>query len=204
MRKNRVLLLLSVFLVSSFLSYPAACLACGHEGFYTGLGYTQLFMWTTEHQRSLAASPRIHFGPGYGAHAVIGYDFCGSRWGIQLPFEFSRQRLDRIEWTNQFGSQVEAVVHLAAWQNGLDVHLVGGVGWAYLTEGRIDNQSNSGGISVGLGPGLSYYFHRDEKISTALAVEAPFRMIYYFGSRLSQGGTTVLAFPIRLSIQLGF
>lgn len=198
-----LLLFFVLLLVLGSLRAPSA-LACGHDGFYVGVGYTQLFMFTLEDRLSSGDLGRIHFSPGFGAHALIGYDFCGSRWGIQMPFEFTRQRLNYAEWVNQFGSSLEGVFHLVEWGNGLDIHLVGGAGWAYLSEGSIQNRTASAGITVDLGPGLSYYFSRTEKISAALALEVPFRMINYFGNHLSANGTTIFAIPVRISIQVGF
>lgn len=178
--------------------------ACGHNSFYVGVGYEQMFMYTTEDRLSDGELGRIHFTPGYGGSLLFGYDFCGTRWGIQLPFEFTRQKLNHEEWVNQMGSSVEGVLHLAEWGNGLDVHLVGGVGWAYLSEGATDNRTASAGITVSFGPGISYFFHRSEKFSSAINFEVPIRMINYFGDRLSANGTTILAIPLRLSVQFGF
>lgn len=204
MGKNRALLVVLGLLAVSLVGLPRGAFACGHDGFYMGVGYNQLFMYTTERSMSGTASDRVYFGPGYGANAVIGYDFCGSRWGIQMPFEFARLKLNHVEWVNQFGSSLEGVLHLAEWDNGFDFHLIFGAGWSYISEGRFDDRSNAAGITGSLGPGISYYFSRTENVSAALALEVPFRLIYYFGDHLSAGGTTVIAFPIRLSIQVGF
>lgn len=207
MRSKRVFPFLLAFLLTTSQIFTAKeATACGHDGFYIGLGYEQLFMYSNEDRLTTSAGDlgRISFGPGFGANALIGYDFCGSRWGVQMPFEFARFKLNRSEYINQFGSSLEGVLHLAEWDNGLDVHLVGGFGWSYVTEGKIKDRSADAGITASVGPGLSYYFSRTEKLSAAVALEAPFRMIYYFGSHLSANGTTVLAFPIRLSMQLGF
>lgn len=199
-------LFLAFLLITSQMAIANEAAACGHDGFYIGMGYEQLFMYTPEDRLTTGAGNlgRVSFGPGYGANALMGYDFCGSRWGIQMPFEFARLRLNRSEYVNQFGSSLEGVLHLAEWDSGIDVHLVGGFGWSYLAEGKIMDRSADAGITASVGPGLSYYFSRTEKLSAAIAVELPFRMIYYFGSHLSANGTTVLAFPLRISIQLGF
>lgn len=204
MSRNRALLLVLGVLAVLSAWRPHLAQACGHDGFYMGVGYTQLFMFTNERSRSAAPTGRVRFGPGYGANAVIGYDFCGSRWGIQLPFEFARLKLNRSEWVNQFGSSVEGVLHLAEWENGVDFHLLVGAGWSYISEGKIDDRSSAAGITASFGPGVSYYFSRTEKISAAVSVELPFRMIYYFGDNLTAGGTTVIAAPIRLNLQIGF
>lgn len=181
-------------------------LACGHDSFYMGLGYEQIFMYTPEGQYSGAGANlgRITFSPGFGGLLILGYDFCGSRWGIQMPFEFTRQRLNHFEWVNQFGSTLEGVLHLVEWGNGIDIHIVGGVGWSYLTEGSAKNRTSSTGLTVDVGPGFSYYFSRTDKVSAALSFEVPFRLINYFNDRLSKNGTTIVAVPLRLMLQVGF
>ncbi len=161
-------------------------------------------MYTPEHRLNPVTSRRVNFGPGYGGHATFGYDFKGSRWGIQMPFEVARLKLNKTEWVTYLGSTMEGVFHIKEWSNGVDFHIQGGVGWAFLTEGRDNDQTRSWGITASIGPGFSYYFARTEKVSGALAVEVPFRYIYFLGDRLSSNGTSVIAFPIRISMQIGF
>lgn len=204
MFKKRAFFLLSclVFTFSPF--YVPKTFACGHNSFYLGAGYEQLFMYTSEDRLSAGELGRITFTPGYGGNVVLGYDFCGSRWGIQIPFEMTRQKLNHQEWVNQMGSSIEGVLHLAEWSNGIDVHLVGGVGWSYISEGSLDNRGAGTGITVSFGPGISYFFHRTEKFSSAIVFEVPLRVINYFGEHLSAKGTTLFAVPLRLSVQFGF
>lgn len=204
MLRRRVISLVSglVLLAAPFL--PTAALACGHDGVYFGLGFEEMYMVTTEHRLGAGNQPRVHFSPGFGANAILGYDFCGSRWGIQAPFEYSRQKFDYAEWVDQFNISFEGVVHLAEWSNGVDIRLVGGAGWSYLSEGKLSNRSTAKGIIAQFGPGLAYYFSRTEKVSAALVAELPFRMIHYFGENLSSHGTTLFAVPLRLSLQVGF
>lgn len=196
--------MLPALVIAALLFLPASAVARGHDGFYAGVGYEQLFMYTPEHRLGAGSQPRITFGPGFGGNAVFGYDFPNSRWGVQLPFEFASQKLNSSEWVNQFNVSVEGVVHLVEWDNGLDFHLVGGGGWTYLTEGKYSDNTSGAGFIASLGPGLSYYFSRTEKISAALAVELPLRFIYYFGDRLSRNGTAIFGIPLRLSLQVGF
>jgi hypothetical protein len=202
MSAKRAFLLISCLLV--FFLPQRKAIPCGHDGIYFGGGYEQLFMYTPEHRLGGSSLGRVKFGPGYGANAVVGYDFCGSRWGIQMPFEFSMLRLNGSEWVKQFGSSVEAVLHLVEWKNGLDFRLVGGAGWTYLTEGNINDHTASVDMTGSVGPGLAYYFTRTEKLSAAVVGELPLRVIYYFGDHLSKNGTTVFALPIRISVQVGF
>ena len=203
---KRAFLLLVCLIILFYPAIVPVASACGHDSFYLGAGYTQLFMYTPESRLTSTAGDlgKISIGPGYGANFVLGYDLCGSRWGFQMPFEFTRQKLNHTEWVNQFGSSIEAVLHLAEWQNGMDVRLVGGAGWMYLTEGQVDDRSAALGITADFGPGVAYYFHRTKSLSMAAVLELPFRMIHYFGDHLSSGGTTIVAFPFRVSLQFGF
>lgn len=202
MRFKRASALLLCLVPIAFAWMPSAAIACGHDGVYAGLGYTQMFMYTSENR--LGSNQKITFSPGMGGNAVVGYDFCGSRWGIQLPFEFARQKLNHLEWVNQFNLSLEGVVHLAEWANGIDLRLVGGAGWSYLSEGKYDDRTSGTGIIAHFGPGFAYYFSRTEKVSAALVAEIPFRMVHYFRDRLSSNGTTIFAVPIRISLQVGF
>ncbi|MBT3182064.1 MAG: hypothetical protein HN337_06110 [Deltaproteobacteria bacterium] len=204
MRYKLLLLLINLGLVVGSVFYSQPADACGHEGPYAGIGYTQLLMYTPEHQLNPLSSRRITFGPGYGGHALFGYDFKGARWGIQMPFEIARLKLNKSEWVTYLGSTIEGVFHIKEWSNGFDFHVQGGIGWSYLTEGRDADQTKSWGITASAGPGFSYYFARTEKVSGALAVELPFRYIYYLGNHLSRNGTSVIALPIRISMQIGF
>ena len=200
----RTALAVLIAAAATLLLAPTPARACGHDGFYMGLGYEQMFMFTPEHRLGGGNQPRITFSPGMGGNAVVGYDFPGSRWGIQLPFEFARQKLNHSEWVNQYNVSLEGVFHIKEWDNGIDFHIVGGAGWTYLDEGKLSDNSSGPGMIVSAGPGMSYYFSRTEKVSGALAVEMPLRYLYYFGSHLSYGGTSIFGIPIRISLQVGF
>jgi len=187
-----------------FAFIPSTSFACGHEGVYVGAGYMQLFMYTPEKQLNSYISERIKTSPGYGATALVGYDFKGTRWGIQAPFEFSRFKLNKSEWVNYYGMSIEAVFHIIEWQSGLEIHMVGGGGWAYLSEGHDYNNSRGHAVTADLGPGLSYYFSMTEKVSASIALEIPFRFTHFFGDHLSRSGTSFAAFPVRLMFEVGF
>lgn len=192
------------FIASAIAAGPSISYACGHEGFYLGVGYEQLLMYTPEKQLNAVTSERINFGPGFGATFLVGYDIKGTRWGVQLPFEYSRLKLNHDEWVNYFGAGLEGVFHIKEWKSGIDFHLVGGVGWAYLSEGDVYNNSKNNGITASIGPGFSYFFTRTEKVSGAVSLDVPFRFVNFFGDHLSRGGTSVGALPIRLTLQIGF
>ncbi len=204
--KYKILKYMAFFGLLHFISFfPSSSIACGHEGVYLGAGYSQLFMFTNAIQNNrFGSGAKVKFGPGYGGHFVAGYDFPGSRWGIQIPFEINRLKLNQSEWVNFIDLAVEGVFHIIEWKNGIDFHLVGGAGWSYLTDGSVDNNSQTSGISASFGPGFSYYFARTEKVSASLTLDAPFRFIRFFGDNLSRGGASVFAFPIRIGMQVGF
>lgn len=204
MLKKGIISSIAVFILVTTLIFSRTLHACGHDGFYVGAGYYQLFMYTTEDRLSVGELGRVNFGPGFGGTALIGYDFCGSRWGIKLPFEYARLRLNRSEWINSFGSSLEGVLHLVQWRSGPEIHLVGGFGLNYLTEGKYQDRTASVGVTAGLGPGFSYYIPNLQKVSVAITLEVPVRMVHYFGDRLSASGTTALAVPIRLAAEVGF
>lgn len=205
MKNTRFLIVvLSFSLTLIFL--PAQTKACGHDGFFLGGGYQQMFMYTSEDQLAAAGgfrSQQITFGPGFGLHLLAGYDFEGSRWGIQAPLGYSYIKLNKAEWVHYFDIDAEGIFHLAYWDNGIDIYLVGGGGGSFLTEGSINNNSAAAGINVGIGPGLSYFFARG-KTKGSLYIQVPVRMVHFFGNNLSAGGTTLLQVPIRLGLSVGF
>ncbi len=204
--KTRVLAVVFFAAVLSFV-LAGRSFACGHDGFFVGGGYQQLFMFTTEHQLAgplAVSSEKITFGPGYGAHLLIGYDFPGSRWGIQVVPEYSNLNLNHSERVNYFGTAVEGILHIIAWENGLDFNLVGGVGYSQLFEGPRTNNTGAAGINIGVGPAINWFFHRGEKVRSSLYAQVPVRAVIFFGNNLSKNQTTVLAVPIRIGVSLGF
>ncbi len=205
--KARLLVLSVCAVIFSFALLPKNADACGHDGFFIGGGYEQLFMYTPDDQLRGAGqlvSSQIVFSPGFGAHFLLGYDFKGSRWGIQMPFGYSRFKLNRSEWVNYFDTSVEGILHLASWENGIDVSLIGGAGVSILPEGPIENNTGSFGLNVGIGPAFNWFFHRGQKVTSSVYVQVPVRMVIFFGNNLSANQTTVLQIPVRVGVSLGF
>ena len=101
-----------------------------------------------------------------------------------------------------FGGAIEGVVHLAVWANGFDIHLVGGPAFDYISKGS-QTFSSGPGIGGGVGPGFSWYFARG-KVSGAMTLDLPIRIIYFWQQRLSTGGTAVFSVPMRLGATVGF
>lgn len=202
--RTKVAIIASMILFAIALYSPSVH-ARGHDGFYMGVGPLTIPMVTTENRITApgGASRNVTFLPGIGGFVSLGYDFPGTSWGIQMPFEYQYFKLNGDEWTSSIGSNIEAVWRLAQAANGFEFHLLGGVGWTYLFEGQIQNRSRCAGINFEVGPGLSWFFLRGET-RASLSVEVPLRMIYFFGDRLSAGGTTVFAFPFRVGVTIGF
>jgi hypothetical protein len=186
---------------------PLSAHARGHDGFFIGGGYEQLVMYTPEYRLSGAAQPptneRVSFGPGFGAHLLVGYDFKNSRWGVQMPFDYSYFKLNHEEWVHFFQIGAEGILHLASWDNGIDVSLVGGAGASLLPEGPLKNNTGAKGMYVGAGPAFNYFFARGAT-KGSLYVQIPIRAVIFFGDNLSKSHTTALSIPIRLGISVGF
>ena len=203
--KTKILFVCAVFI--SLVFSQRSVFACGHDGFFFGGGYQQLFMWTPEDQLrapGTISSAQIVFGPGYGAHLLVGYDFKGSRWGIQMPLGYSNLKLNRTERVNYFDGAVEGIFHIAAWDNGIDLNLIGGIGVSALMEGPVDNNTGAIGMNFGIGPGFNWFFHRGEKVRSSVYVQVPIRAVIFFGDNLSKNHTTALQFPIRVGVSVGF
>jgi len=120
-----------------------------------------------------------------------------------MPFEYARLKLNRSEWVNQFGSSVEGVLHLLQWKNGLDLRLVGGMGWVYLTEGSISDRTASFGLTQARVPVLRGILQAQTKSALRWWGKCPFAT-HIISATISANGTSVLALPIRISVQVGF
>lgn len=189
-----------------FILFPQASFACGHDGFFFGGGYAQSHLFTHE-TRFFANSNvnrRITFGPGFGGHAVLGYDVCKTRWGFQVPVEFVSLRINGNERTQLLTVNSEVIYHIASWENGIDVHLVAGGGINYLREGETFDRSASYGANINVGPGVSWYFARAKTLSGALTLQIPIRSILFFGDRLTRNNTLVFVIPVRFGMTFGF
>ncbi|MFH1654030.1 MAG: outer membrane beta-barrel protein [Pseudomonadota bacterium] len=203
--KRNLLLKAAILLILSLCLTPNPAYACGHDGFYVGLGYEQLIPFSPDRQYSISGNgQRITFGTRFGGLVLIGYDFPCTRWGVQLTFDGGKLRLNKIENIYYLGSNLEGVVHLASWRDGLDIYLVGGAGTTYLTEGDLKNSSATFGINVGFGPGIAYYFKKSDRMSAALKFDIPLRYTHFLGQHLSDTGTNVISVPLRLSVGVGF
>ena len=205
-RLRRVFVSVCAIIISvAFLQREAT--ACGHDGFFIGGGYQQMFMYTSEDQlvgNQQFASRHITFGPGFGAHLLFGYDFEGTRWGIQLASGYSNFKLNQTERVNYFDTAVEGILHLVSWENGIDINIIGGFGPSFLLEGPFNNNSGAVGLNMGIGPGFNWFFHRGEKVRSSVYLQVPVRAVIFFGDNLSKNHTTALQVPIRAGVSIGF
>ena len=202
--KRQILLLL--LLAGSFcFLFSSPTQACGHEGWYFGTGYSQLLQYSPNNQLTATDVPspgRIDFKTRWGGYAKVGYDFCASRWGIELPVSLNRQRLNRSEMVNVIGVDLNALFHIIETQNGIDFYWIGGTGMNIITDGPINNNTGAGGINFNFGPGFQYFF--DQKRNISLNFSVPVKYTLYFGSHLSQGHTSVIGIPILAGFTVGF
>jgi len=206
MKRTLICFTVVVLMVLVFVSVPKKVLGAGHDGFYGGVGVLSIPMVTWEDRltRPGGRSERVYFQPGFGGWILFGYQFPDTRWGIQVPLEWQYFKLNHQEWVNQMCGTVEGVVRLVEWDNGIDFHLVGGLGATYLFEGKINDNSSGMGMHAEIGPGFSWFFARGGDVKASLTMEVPIRYIFFFGDHLSRGGTSVFAFPVRLGVTIGF
>lgn len=203
--KTRLLLVVLAVTLMALVSVPDKAHARGHDGLYIGFGLLTMPQFTTEHRMTVVggSSPRIKFWPGFGGWLLLGYDFPNSMWGLQMPIEYQYFKLNGQEWTSQIGSTLEGVVRISQWSNGLEFHLLGGLGWTHIFEGKIGNQTAATGMTAEIGPGFSWFFKRDDT-RASLTLELPLRYTYFFGNNLSRNGTSVFAIPVRLGVTVAF
>ncbi|MBI4125010.1 MAG: hypothetical protein HY466_03645, partial [Deltaproteobacteria bacterium] len=180
--------------------------ACGHEGTYAGLGYTQLIQFSPDHQLVAAGgtSPRINWSTRWGTHLRVGHDFCQSRWGFEVPFSLDRQRLNRNEFIHQIGIDANAIYHILETEGGIDFYWIGGTGLNFTTEGAVSNNTGATGINLNFGPGFQY-FVKQAKPNVAIGLAVPVKYTLYFGNNLSGNKrTSVIGLPIRVGFSVGF
>lgn len=197
---------LILFLVSGCQLLVSRTQACGHEGWYAGFGYTQLVQFSPDRQLTAggAASPRVDWRTRWGAHGRIGHDFCGSRWGMEVPVSLDRQRLNRNEIITQFGLDANAVFHIIETEGGTDFYWIAGTGMNIAREGPINNNSGAAGINLNFGPGFQYFIKR-KKPNVAIGFSVPVKYTLYFGNNLSGNKkTSVIGFPLRFGFSVGF
>ena len=207
---QRSLYVLILFVLAAFFPFSRSE-ACGHEGAYVGLGYTQFIAYSPDHQlvsstgtgSAATTGSRIELGTRPGAHFKIGYDFCGSRWGFEIPVMVSMQRLNRAETIYVGGVDANAIFHIIETETGVDFFWIGGLGATILTEGTLGNNTASGGINANFGPGFQYFFARGNHRS-AIQIALPVRVAILMGDNLSNRSTRIVGIPIQISFTFAF
>jgi hypothetical protein len=131
------------------------------EGFYIGGGYQQPFAFTWKSQGTLAGNPspgsKITFWPGFGGFIIAGYDFQKVDWfGLAFPVNWSMTKLNKSEWVHSINADGEAVFHLGNSENKLDPFITGIIGFNYMLEGSVKNESQSFGPAFGASFGIKY------------------------------------------------
>lgn len=200
---NKGLFIIIAAAVTFIFSYKSH--ACGHEGWYGGVSYMQLFQFSPDNQLvggGIGNSAKVNFRTRYGAMVKAGKDFCGSRFGVEFPFSYNRQRLNRQEMINVFGMDANAVIHLVETVGGADFYLIAGTGINFIPRGNTGNMSKALGVNLNFGPGFQYFISKKPKI--ALGVSIPLKYTLYFGNNLSAKKTQVLGFPIAVGFTVAF
>lgn len=179
--------------------------ACGHDGWFVGAGYTQLLQYTPDKQLVAAGvtpTRKVDWNTRWGGYAKAGYDFCGSRWGVEVPISYNRQRLNRAELVHLFGFDANAIFHIVETEGGADFYWIAGTGMNIVTEGRVNNNSGAGGINLNFGPGFQYFLKKG-KTKVAIGISVPLKYTLYFGHHLSRGHTSVIGVPIQVGLTVG-
>ncbi|PIR25758.1 MAG: hypothetical protein COX62_02075 [Deltaproteobacteria bacterium CG_4_10_14_0_2_um_filter_43_8] len=202
---KRFVLLIVLFSTFSF-SVSAFAQVPKRDGWYFAGGYEQHVFYSRDHRKAAVGVPssKITFGPGFGLHVMGGYHFPQSRFGIQVPIDYSNVELNRRERINTISVSAEGVMHLKEWENGAELHLLSGLGTIYFDEGEVDNKSRDVGALASFGAGISVYFNQQKKNATALNIEVPLQAIYFPRDRLSGSGTFVFSVPIRVGVLVRF
>lgn len=185
---------------------PLKSHACGHEGWYFGGGYSQLFQASPDKQLIAGggrSTNNVRFQPRYGGYVKLGHDWCASRMGIEIPFSYNRQRLNRQELVDVLGTDVNAVIHLAETTGGADFYWIAGTGFNITTDGTVNNGTGAAGINLNTGPGFQYFFARG-KHKAALGISVPFKYTLYFRNNLSARKTQVIGIPVMFGLTVGF
>src|SRR3989338_5393360 len=203
---KKALLGLLVGAVASWVVPAFDTKACGHEGAYMGLGYTQLFLFSPENQLAApgTAPQEIRFDSRYGGQLKFGYDFFASRFGIEVPLSFAVQQLNRAENVMVFGADTNMVVHLVETEKGADFYWIMGLGATVVTEGSIKNNTGSAGPNFNFGPGFQYFFAQGRNHVAAVNISVPGKVTLFVGDNLSDRKTTVFAIPIQFGFTYGF
>lgn len=202
MQKRFALLLFFGLLL--FLRIPKAH-ACGHEGWYGGIGYGQLFQFSPDKRLTAgggSSANNVSFKTRYGGYAKIGYDWCGTRYGIEFPFSYNRQRLNRQNMIHLFGMDVNAVIHLVETEGGADFYWIAGTGMNIVPRDVASNTRKAVGINLNFGPGFQYFISKKPRV--ALGVSVPLKYTLYFGSNLSARKTQVIGVPFLVGFTVGF
>ena len=181
--------------------------ACGHEGPYVGLAYTQLIQHTRDNRyigsTSTTTAQKISWGSRYGTQVKFGYDFCGTRFGVEMPIGVNYQLLNNADDVLVLNLDTNLIIHIIETEGGLDFYWIAGVGATVVTEGDIDDNSKAGGISGNFGPGVQYFFNQG-KHRSAIGLSIPVKYTMYVGDNLSKDRTSVIGVPVNIGFTIGF
>ena len=204
---KKFIFLAGVLLFGTLLGVAEAN-ACGHEGGYFGLAYTQLVQFSPEKRYVSPGIPpasvdKISLGSRYGGQIKIGYDFCGTRFGIEMPIGINYQMLNEVDRVLFLSLDTNAIIHIVETEEGADFYWIVGVGANIATEGTIKDNSKAGGMNVNFGPGFQYFFARGKR-RAAIGISIPVKYTLYIGNNLSRNNTSVIGVPVQVGFTVGF
>lgn len=196
-------LALSLFFLTGIVSsaYP-----CGHEGAYFGLSYNQLFLFSFDKPLTAGSGKglrKIEWGSRFGGLAKFGYDFCKTRFGIEVPLGWARQKLNREEDVDLISGDANLIFHILETEEGADFYWIGGLGASFVTEGTVKDRSRALGMNFNFGPGFQYFFARGMH-RAAVHFAVPAKFILFFGNNLSKDTTSVIGIPLQVGFTMSF
>ncbi len=204
---KKFVFLASILFLWSLLSVREAR-ACGHEGGYVGLAYTELLQFSNDKRYVSPTLPpasvdKISFSPRYGGQLKLGYDFCGTRYGIEMPIGINYLVLNELDRVLFLSLDTNAIIHIAETEEGADFYWIAGMGTSIATEGSIKDSSKAGGVNFNFGPGFQFFFAQGKR-RAAFGISIPVRYTLYMGNNLSRNNTSVFAVPVNIGFTVGF
>lgn len=209
---KKILLTLVVSCVFSGLFFTSAAQARATDSYYIAGGYQQPFIFSWKQQ--LNSQDNIKMWPSVGGFIKVGYEFRNNAdwFGLALPISWGMLKLNDAEWVHLINADIEAIFHLTQPETKFDPYFTGIVGFNFLTEGNIQDETQSIGPDAGAGFGLRYtiseYALAGSTHATNLSVfaEVSGKIILFIQDYdLSSSGTTpIIEVPARIGITYSF
>lgn len=207
---KKMIFLALLFQVPCFMLHISSAHA-RTDGYYIGGGYQQpiIISW----KKQLGTTSRISFWPGFGAHLKVGYEFDKPDWlGLALPINWSMLRLNKTEWVQLLNADAQVIFHMREPEKKFDPYLATLVGFNFLTEGSIKNQSQSLGPDFGGAFGFNYTISEyalagaTHVNNLSLNVEFGAKLLLFMNDEdlASSTNTPFLQLPVKIGLQYSF